>query len=44
MNHHNIYNQQTHPSDVSPEQTVDGGGAAVNASQHITGFAAQMPA
>lgn len=30
-------------SAILPEQAVNGGGAAVNASQHIAGFAAQMP-
>lgn len=29
---------------ILPEQTVDGGSAAVDASQHFSGLAAQMPA
>lgn len=37
-------NQQRKPCDIVPEQAVDRGGPAVDASQHIARFAAQMPA
>lgn len=30
--------------DASPQQAVDGAGAAVDAPQHVAGFTAQVPA